>query len=181
MKQTAIIVYALLCLTAAQAQKKGNGVEVGLAVDGDLPVGNYLKPYTSAGVGGDATIGYNFNTHSALLMRGGFMSFFTKNEYSNETDINSISDAFIKLVGRYTFTNRFYLEPQLGYSNFTSPSGAGKKINTNSFTYAAAAGIYLNKLKSFDVSVRYEGNTGSQAVNFVGLRIAYSLKPGMYF
>jgi hypothetical protein len=181
MKQTAIVVIALLCLTTAQAQKKGNGIEVGLGLDGDLPVGNYLEPYTSAGVGGDATIGYNFNTHSALLMRAGFMSFFAKNEYSDETNINSITDAFIKLVGRYTFTNRFYLEPQLGYSNFTSPSGGANKINENSFTYAAAAGIFLNKQKSFDVSVRYEGNTGSKAVNFVGLRIAYSLKPGMYF
>jgi opacity protein-like surface antigen len=180
MKQIAIVVFALLCLTAAHAQKKGSGVEIGLGIDGGLPVGNDLKPYTTAGIGGDATLGYNFDERAALLVRGGYMTFITKEAY-RDLNINAVGDGFIKLVGRYTFPGRFYVEPQIGYSRFNSAKGGSNKISSNSFTYAAAAGIFLDPLKAFDVSLRYEGNTCKNGINFVGIRFAYSLKPGMYF
>ena len=180
MKQIAIIVFTFLCLSAAHAQKRSNGVEIGFGIDGGMPVGNDLKPYTTAGVGGDITFGYNFDAHSALLLRGGYMTFLTKEEYRS-LNIKAVGDGFVKLAGRYNFPGRFYVEPQVGYSHFTSSSGGSNKINSNGLTYAAAAGVFLDPLKSFDVSIRYEGNIGNDGIDFVGLRLAYSLKPGTYF
>lgn len=180
MKQIVIVVFSFLCLTAVHAQKKGSGVEIGFGIDGGVPVSNDLKPYTTAGFGGDVTLGYNFDTHAALLLRGGYMTFFTKEAYRN-LNIKSVGDGFLKAVGRYNFPGRFYVEPQIGYSRFSSAKGGSNKINSSGLTYAAAAGVFLDPLKSFDVSIRYEGTTGHDGINFVGLRLAYSLKPGMYF
>jgi len=179
MKQIVIVVITLLCLTSAHAQVKGSGVEFGFGVDAGLPVGNDLKKYTSAGFGGDATLGYNFDAKYALLVRGGYMTFITKGIY-REHDVKAVGDGFIKAIGRYTFPNRFYLEPQLGYSHFAGGKGM-YKINSGGLTYAAAAGVFLDKMKFFDISLRYEGSTCKDGIDFVGLRFAYSLKPGSYF
>lgn len=179
MKQIAIVVFALLCLTAAQAQVKGSGVEFGFGADAGLPVGNDFKSDVNMGFGGDATLGYNFDAHSALLVRGGVMSFAVKPEY-RQNKLKAISDGFIKVCGRYTFPARIYLEPQIGFTSF----GSGKSHLVhpgNGFTYAAAAGVFVDKLKSFDVSLRYEATAAKDGINFVALRVAYSLKPGMFF
>ena len=180
MKQIAIVVFILLCLTAAHAQKKGSGIELGFGVDAGVPVSNDLKPYTTAGIGGDATLGYNFDAHSALLLRGGFMTFLTKEEFRN-LNIKAVGDGFVKLAGRYTFPGRFYVEPQIGYTHFSSSAGGRNKIDTDGLTYAAAAGMFLDPVKSFDISIRYEGTACQNGINFVGVRFAYSIKPGMYF
>lgn len=178
MKQFAVIVFALLCIITANAQLNGRGVELGFGVDVGVPVGNDLKQYTSWGFGGDATLGYNFNKHTALLVRGGYMSFFVKDEYQRNK-LNAIGAGFIKLCGRYNFPGRLYVEPQMGFSSFNS--GKSHLVNTGSgFTYAAAAGLYLDHLKSFDVSLRYEATASKNGIDFVALRIAYSIKPGTF-
>src|SRR4051794_24487564 len=99
MKQTAIVVFALFCITVVNAQIKGRGVELGFGVDAGLPVGNDLKEYTSLGIGGDATLGFNFNKRSALLVRGGYMSFNAKDVYRQNT-LKSIGAGFMKVCGR---------------------------------------------------------------------------------
>jgi Lipid A 3-O-deacylase (PagL) len=178
MKQIAFIVFALLCINFVSAQIKGRGVELGFGVDGGVPVGNDLKQYTSWGFGGDATLGYNFDQHAALLVRGGYMSFVVKNEYQRNK-LKAIGDGFMKLCGRYNFPGPFYIEPQVGFSSFSS--GKSHEVKPGSgFTYAIAAGLFLDKLKAFEVSLRYEATTGNNGIDFVGLRIAYSIKPGTF-
>ena len=179
MKQIAGIVLALLCIYTANAQiNNGKGVELGFGIDAGIPVGNDLQEYTNFGFGGDATLGYNFNKHAALLLRGGYMSFTVKDDY-RRNKLNAIGDGFMKLCGRYNFPGRFYVEPQVGYTSFNS--GKSHLVNTgNGFTYAAAAGVFLDKPKTFDVSLRYEATTGKNGIDFVGLRVAYSIKPGYY-
>jgi len=179
MKQIVIVVFALLCLSTAHAQK-GSGVEFGFAVDAGIPVGNDLKDYTKVGIGGDATLGYNFNERYALLVRGGFMSFGTQGAY-REHRVKNISDGFVKVVGRYTFPTRLYVEPQLGVSSFKGGAGGRYGVSNSGFTYAGAVGFFLDKTKAFDVSARYEASTNEKGINFVGIRVAYSIKPGTYF
>ncbi len=178
MKLIAIIVFALLCISSANAQIKGRGVELGFGADAGVPVSNSLQQYTSWGFGGDATLGYNFDTHTALLVRGGYMSFPVKDEYKRNK-LKAIGGGFMKLCGRYNFPGRFYVEPQVGFTSFSS--GKSHEVKTgNGFTYAAAAGLFLDKLKALDVSLRYEATTGNDGINFVGLRLAYSIKPGTF-
>lgn len=179
MRQIAIVVFAFLCITVAHAQK-GSGVEFGFAFDAGVPVGNDLQSVTSAGFGGDATLGYNLDTKFALLVRGGFMTFLTKDQYRSY-NINSIGDGFLKVVGRYTFYNRYFLEPQAGYVNFSSVKGGINKINSDGLAYGIGIGAFLNRTKSFDLSLRYEGATCQNGIDFVGLRFGYSIKPGTHF
>lgn len=180
MKKIALVVFALLCLSAAQAQKKGSGVEIGLGIDAGIPVGNDLDPFTTSGFGGDATLGYNFDEKFALLVRGGFMTFLTTDAYRSY-NINAIGNGFVKAVGRYTFYRNLFIEPQVGYAHFSSATGGRNKINSDGLAYAFAAGTSFGPLKAFDVSLRYEGVTCQNGINFVALRLAYSLKPGTYF
>lgn len=180
MKQFVIVLFALLCMHAAQAQKKGSGVEFGFALDAGVPVGNDLNPFTTAGFGGDATLGYNFDSKFAVLMRGGYMAFLTTEAYRSY-NINTINNGFIKAVGRYTFYRNLFIEPQLGYTHFSSATGGRNKINSDGLGYAFAAGTSFGPLKAFDISLRYEGATCQNGINFVALRLAYSLKPGTYF
>ena len=178
MKQVAIIVFALLCISSASAQIKGRGVELGFGVDAGVPVGNDLKQYTSWGFGGDATLGYNFNQHAALLVRGGYMSFFVKDEYQRNK-LKAIGDGFMKLCGRYNFPGPFYIEPQIGYSTFSS--GKSHEVKPGSgFNYAVAAGAFLDHSKAFEASLRYEATASNNGIDFVGLRVSYSIKPGHY-
>jgi len=179
MKQIAIIVFAFLCVIAAHAQK-GSGVEFGFALDAGIPVGNDLKDYTKVGLGGDATLGYNFDNKYALLVRGGYLHFTTTGAY-NEHHVKSVGDGFVKVVGRYTFPFRFYVEPQLGISSFKGGAGGRYGVGNSGLTYAAAAGIFIDKARSFDASVRYEATLCDKGVNIVGIRLAYSIKPGTYF
>lgn len=178
MKQTAISVFALLCITVVNAQVKERGVELGFGVDAGLPVSNDLKEYTSLGIGGDATLGFNFNKHSALLVRGGYISFNVKDEY-RQNNLKSIGDGFMKVCGRYIFPAGIFVEPQVGFSSFSSDKshlfhpGQG-------FTYGAAVGVFLDKLNAFEVGLRYEGTACKNGIDFVGLRVAYSIKPGTF-
>src|SRR4051795_3215735 len=157
MKQIAVIVLALLCITTAKAQSNGRGIELGFGVDAGLPVGNDLKDYTSFGFGGDATLGYNFDKRTALLIRGGYMSFVVKDAYQ-QNKLKAIGDGFIKVCGRFNFTAPFYVEPQVGYTSFSS--GKSHLVHPgNGLTYAAAAGLYLDHLRAFEVSLRYEATS----------------------
>jgi hypothetical protein len=178
MKQPAIVVFALLCVTVVNAQVKGRGIELGFGVDAGLPMGNDLKKYTSAGIGGDATLGYNFNEHTALLVRGGYLSFNVKDEY-RQNNLKSIGDGFMKVCGRYIFPARIFVEPQLGFSSFSS--GKSHLFHPGQgITYAAAVGMFLDKLNAFEVGVRYEATACKNGIDFVGLRMAYSIKPGTF-
>lgn len=112
-------------------------------------------------------------------MRGGYMTFVNKDDYRTQK-FKAVGDGFIKMCARYTFTKRVYIEPQIGYSRFSS--GTNRSIAAgNGFTYAAQAGMFLDPLKAFDISLRYEATATNRGLNFVGLRFAYSLKSGMYF
>jgi len=179
MRQIAVIVLALLCIYTANAQiNNGRGIELGFGVDAGIPVGNDFKEYTSFGFGGDATLGYNFNKRSALLLRGGYMSFVVKDAYQ-QNKLKAIGDGFMKVCGRYIFPFHFFVEPQAGYSTFSS--GKSHLVHPgNGFTYAAAAGFCFDRLNAFEVSLRYEATTCKNGINFVGLRVAYNIKPGTY-
>jgi hypothetical protein len=178
MKQIATIVFALLCISSVNAQTNCVGVELGFGVDAGVPVSNDLKKYTNWGFGGDATLGYNFNTQMALLVRGGYMSFAVKDEYKRN-NLTAIGDGFMRLCGRYNFAGPFYIEPQIGYSTFSS--GKSHEVKPGSgFNYAVAAGAFLDHSKAFEASLRYEATASNNGIDFVGLRVSYSIKPGHY-
>lgn len=179
MKKIVFFVFTILCLTSAHAQVKGSGVEFGFGVDAGVPVGNDLNKYSSMGFGGDVTLGYNFNAKTALLVRGGYMTFLVDSKY-HQDKLKAFGDGSAKVCGRYNFPGRFYVEPQFGFTSFST--GASKAIKAGQgLTYAAAAGVFLDKLKAFDLSVRYEGTFTNNGINFVAVRFAYSLKPGSFF
>ncbi len=181
MKQAALFVLTLLCLTAAKAQDPyRGGIEFGFGINGGRPVGNDLKYRSNYGIGADASLGFNFTKKYALLVKGGYISFITKDNLSADP-VNAIGDGFIKVCGRDNFISRFYIEPEFGFTRFSGGKGRANKINGNGLTYALAAGAFLDKNKAFDVSLRYEATISHEAINFLGLRVAYSIKPGTYW
>lgn len=169
-KMTLCVLVFFFSAKAAFSQYTGS-TEIGFGLDFGVPVGNFgLK--TNPGFGGDAHVGYNFTKNWGVVVTAGYMAFFTT-EKLNDQNIGTIGDGFFKVSGRYIFKNGFYLQPGLGFSQFSS--GRVKDIGGNGLTLAGQAGFYANKAKTFDFSVRYEATNNDEAIHFVGVRVGYRL------
>jgi hypothetical protein len=176
MKKIALCVTVLLFSAAAFSQK-GVGTELGFGVDFGVPVGNFGLN-ANPGIGGDAKLGYNFTPNWALLLQAGYIAFFTTQKL-NDRNIGTIGDGFFKVSGRYVTKGRLYFEPGFGFSKFSTSNI--KTVGGSGFTYAGAVGLYADKAKTFDFSVRYEATVNSESIHFVGLRFGYRFVSGHSF
>lgn len=177
MKKSALLIICIIACISVYAQPP-KGMEIGVGIDGGFPVGGFgLK--SNPGIGGDAQLGYNFNSKYALVVNAGYMAFYTTDKLHDESNIGYVSDGFIKIGARYVFPSRMYVLPQIGFSDFSGQQG--NNVQGNGFTYAASLGYFADKKKTLDVSIRYESTTNKETITFVGIRFACLIGPGMFF
>lgn len=164
--------------TNAHAQKKGAVSKISIGPAIAFPTGSTVQTYRR-GYGGSIVGEYNVIKNFNLVGSVGFLSFEYRKDikarlenFGEESTVNDVIP--LKLGGRYYFGSIYYFDAEVGIA-FTTGSN-----NSNSFTYAPAAGVNIpvSKKYSMDFSLRYENWVKDEKIiSFFGARmaIAYSL------
>ena len=161
----------LLSVNSFAQEETGSGTGLSIGAEVGLPVGDLGESH-KLGLGGSLKAAFPVATDAFITVSGGYISFSGKS-------VSVIGQTFkapalnvipLKAGFQYRFPGGFYLEPQLGYSIFSSKVSDDSK---GAFTYAFNVGYLINK--SLDLSTRYEAaSKEGSTIAHVGLRLAYN-------
>ncbi len=182
MRKIKFLLLSLTVLAAtnsfAQDDKKEDGPAISIGAEVGIPLGD-LKTTYSVGIGGSVKAAIPVFEGGAFTINAGYMTFSGKsfqtltgfdanlNPIYGSAKLQSLGMIPIKAGLRFSISEGFYGEPQLGYTLY---SGSG---SSGAFTYAANLGYVINKM--VDISARYEAaSKNSSTLSFIGARVAYS-------
>ncbi|MGM9478636.1 hypothetical protein ACS5PU_19590 [Pedobacter sp. GSP4] len=169
-----LITLIFLAPFMAKAQSMAN---IGVGAEIGLPSGNFAG-ISGIGVGASIKADLPVSENLALTLNAGYMNFFGKrNQVFNVQDLTY---APVKAGLKYILSDSFYAEGQLGAA---LPLNNGQKVL---FVWSPGIGnqFKLAGENRLDLGIRYEGWTGKNESNliglnssntkgFVGLRFAY--------
>lgn len=181
MKKVLFTVAAVLTLSAASFAQKG-GIKVGVGVDVNIPSGDFSsadQADANTGFGPSIKGMYGVSDAGSITLTAA-MSF-----HKNKTTSDLKYNLFNIMAGyRHSFTG-FYVEPQIGYTNFTAKySPTSYKESGSGFAWAIGAGY---EYKGLDLSVRYQSQSisaldqltsGSTTIPYIGFRVGYNFSLG---
>ena len=176
MKRLYILSFCFITCSLSYAQKGNN--QLIPAIEVGLPMGEFDGYKTGFGFLGKLLIGIGKN--SQLGFTTGYTSFKSKESTDNYKE--KISVVPFMASYRYNFT-ALYLEPQVGYGNYTSTikeevNDTETKITNNggALTWAIGAGV---RVSSIDLGIRYQaGVKDDLTVGYFGIHAGYIFQGG---
>jgi hypothetical protein len=164
MKKVLLTIAAVISLTAMSYAQKG-AIKLGIGAEVAFPTGD-LGDGFSTGFGGSAKGYYGVSDAGDVTLSVGYLSFSKKNS-------GPTAGALPILVGyRHSFSG-FFVEPQVGYTNYSISNGGG---SAGGFDWAINAGYGM---KSWEASVGYNSASVkfsgvSSTLSYFGVRVAYN-------
>ena len=184
MKKLILSLVVITAAISANAQAKSSSSKMdqklrfSLGAELAAPLGDFKKS-SSFGFGGSVQGDYMVDPTFAITLNAGYINFSGKDYTINypifgNVTVKGTSFGFIPVLGgiKYNFTPQFYGSAQLGVSFSTAKNGG------SNFTYAPGVGYKFSD--NFDALLKYTGYSvksgtgGSNSLNTLGLRIAYT-------
>lgn len=170
MKKVFTLVFVSAISFASLAQKKESKAIFSIGVEGAMPSGSLSESH-NFGIGASTKIAMPVSNSAAFTISVGYISFSGKTVTILGSSFKN--DAFniipIKAGIRGSFDGGFYIEPQLGYTIFSSSNN-----NSGAFTYAPVIGF--TTASNVDFSFRYESATKENStLSHFGVRLAFGL------
>lgn len=161
-----VLFVALMNAAMAQDTKRKDPPAFSVGIESAVPTGD-LSLLSSFGLGASMKVIVPLDNTVAFTASVGYIRYFGKDLFGFKMeDFNSFP-----LKGGFRFSTKpgFYVEPQAGYSSFSTNGESD-----GAFTYAGSIGYVIHKKTDF--SFRYESATkNGGSLSHVGLRIAYNI------